>query len=73
MHFFFFLLLVARNNLFYVCIGLGIGTTCGYMIGCWVARPYYPSPVMKAVACLALKDPDVSFQVSENRFTSYEY
>lgn len=40
-------------------IGLSVGTTCGYLIGTWVARPYYPSPVMKAVACLAFRDPDV--------------
>lgn len=57
-------ILVARNNLFYVCIGLGIGTTCGYMIGTWIARPYYPNPVMKAVACLAFREPDVRFKHS---------
>ncbi|XP_031628018.1 reticulon-4-interacting protein 1, mitochondrial-like isoform X2 [Contarinia nasturtii] len=49
---------IARNNLFYVCIGLSIGTTCGYVIGTWIARPFYPVPVMKAVACLTLRDPD---------------
>lgn len=53
-----FVISVARNNLFYICIGLSIGTTCGYFIGTWIARPYYPSPVMKAVACLAFREPD---------------
>lgn len=57
---------VARNNLFYVCIGLSIGTACGYIIGTWIARPYYPSPVMKAVACLAFRDPDVSCESVRN-------
>lgn len=61
-----FIVSVARNNMFYVIIGIGIGTTCGYMIGTWIARPYYPSPVMKAVACLAFREPDVSSQHSSN-------
>lgn len=54
------LLAVARNNLYFVCIGLGVGTTCGYFIGTWIARSYYPSPVMKAVACFNFREPDVS-------------
>lgn len=42
-----------------MCIGLTIGTSVGYFIGAWIARPYYPNPVMKAIACLAYKEPDV--------------
>lgn len=58
-NFIFVLFAVARNNLIFVCIGFGIGSTCGYMIGTWLTRPYYPRPVMKAVACLGFWHPDL--------------
>lgn len=58
--FFPFVISVALNNLFFICVGLSIGSVGGYMIGTWIARPFYPSPVMKAIACLAFREPDVS-------------
>ena len=51
---------VARNNLFFVCVGLGIGTTGGILLGMWMARPHFSSPVMRAIACFSFKDADVS-------------
>lgn len=50
---------VARNNLFFICVGLSIGTAGGYILGTWMARPFYPCPVMKAIACFAFREPDV--------------
>lgn len=61
LYFLYLTFAVARNNIFFICIGLSIGTTCGYFIGTWMARPYYPTPVMKAVACYNFREPDVNY------------
>lgn len=44
----------------FICIGLGIGTTCGYLIGSWLARDRISVPCMKAIACVSYKSKDVS-------------
>lgn len=50
---------VCRNNVFYVCIGIGVGTVGGFMLGAYWSRPLAP-PVMKAIACTHLDGPNVS-------------
>lgn len=52
------ILLVARNNAFFVLIGLGFGTTGGFLLGLWLARPHLAEPIMKAVACISFRDND---------------
>uniref|UniRef100_A0A1L8DZN5 Putative reticulon-4-interacting protein 1 mitochondrial n=1 Tax=Nyssomyia neivai TaxID=330878 RepID=A0A1L8DZN5_9DIPT len=42
---------ISRNNAFFVCIGLGLGTAGGFFLGLWLARPSLSAPVMKAIAC----------------------
>lgn len=64
---FVFITLVCRNNAFYVCVGIGVGTIGGFMLGLYVARPYAP-PVMKSIACLYIRGPDV-----RNTFSFYNY
>lgn len=54
---------VARNNLFFVIIGLGVGASGGILLGMWIARPHFTSPVMKAIVCFSYKD-DVSNKIS---------
>lgn len=54
--FFFILFLVARNNLFFILVGFSVGTAGGIMIGMWMARPHFTSPVMKAIVCFSFKD-----------------
>lgn len=49
---------VSRNNAFFVLIGLGFGTTGGFLLGLWLARPHLAEPIMKAVACVSYKDSD---------------
>lgn len=50
---------VARNNTYFVLLGLGLGTAGGCMIGMWLARKSSTNPIMKSVAC-------VSFTGNEN-------
>jgi NADPH:quinone reductase-like Zn-dependent oxidoreductase len=47
-----FPLLVARNNAFFILVGLGFGTTGGFLIGFWLSRPHLVSPIMKSIAIL---------------------
>ncbi|XP_035787120.1 reticulon-4-interacting protein 1, mitochondrial-like isoform X2 [Anopheles albimanus] len=49
---------IARNNAFLVLIGLGFGTTGGFMLGMWIARPHLPTPIMKSIASTSFRDPD---------------
>ncbi|XP_063708074.1 reticulon-4-interacting protein 1, mitochondrial-like [Culicoides brevitarsis] len=49
---------ISRNNAFFVLIGLGFGTTGGFLLGLWLARPHLAEPIMKAVACVSYKDSD---------------
>lgn len=55
---------VARNNLFFVLVGLGIGATGGIFLGMWMARPHFTSPVMKAIVCVSFKE-DVNMDSRE--------
>ncbi|XP_053671147.1 reticulon-4-interacting protein 1, mitochondrial-like [Anopheles nili] len=49
---------IARNNAFAILIGLGFGTTGGFMLGVWLARPHLPTPIMKSIASTSFRDPD---------------
>ncbi|XP_058116791.1 reticulon-4-interacting protein 1, mitochondrial-like isoform X2 [Anopheles ziemanni] len=49
---------IARNNAFAILIGLGFGTTGGFMLGMWLARPHLPTPIMKSIASTSFRDPD---------------
>uniref|UniRef100_A0A182IPZ2 Uncharacterized protein n=1 Tax=Anopheles atroparvus TaxID=41427 RepID=A0A182IPZ2_ANOAO len=49
---------IARNNAFAILIGLGFGTTGGFMLGMWIARPHLPTPIMKSIASTSFRDPD---------------
>lgn len=39
-------------------VGLGLGTTGGFFLGLWLARPHIAEPIMKAVACVSFRDSD---------------
>lgn len=55
----FGLILVARNNTYFVLLGLGLGATGGCMIGLYFARKSIANPIMKSVACVSfLGGPD---------------
>ncbi|GAB0090827.1 Reticulon-4-interacting protein 1 [Sergentomyia squamirostris] len=49
---------ISRNNAFFVCVGLGLGTAGGFFLGLWLARPSPSAPVMKAITCSSFDDPD---------------
>uniref|UniRef100_A0A1B0CFE2 Enoyl reductase (ER) domain-containing protein n=1 Tax=Lutzomyia longipalpis TaxID=7200 RepID=A0A1B0CFE2_LUTLO len=49
---------ISRNNAFFVCVGLGLGTAGGFFLGLWLARPSLSAPVMKAIACTHTGYPD---------------
>ena len=38
-----------------------MGTAAGFMLGVYLGREHHPHPIMKAVACLALRGRDVRF------------
>ncbi|XP_055704646.1 reticulon-4-interacting protein 1, mitochondrial-like isoform X2 [Phlebotomus papatasi] len=42
---------ISRNNMFFVCVGLGLGTAGGFLLGLWLARPSVSAPVMKSISC----------------------
>lgn len=46
-------MLVARNNSYYVLLGLGLGATGGCMVGLYLARKSIANPIMKSVACVS--------------------
>ncbi|KAJ6647952.1 Reticulon-4-interacting protein 1, mitochondrial [Pseudolycoriella hygida] len=47
-----------QNNMFYVCVGLGLGVAGGFLLGMWYAKPKLAAPVMKSIACMYLNEPD---------------
>lgn len=53
----FILILVARNNTYFVLLGAGFGAAGGLMIGMWLARNA-ANPIMKSVACVSYVGPD---------------
>lgn len=53
-------ILVARNNAYFILVGLTIGTAGGFMLGVYLGRESIPHPIMKAVACLAFRGKEVN-------------
>lgn len=49
---------ISRNNIFFVSVGLGIGTVGGFVLGFWLARPHLISPVMKSISCISFSNDD---------------
>lgn len=49
---------IARNNTYFVMLGLGLGATGGCMIGVYLARKSIANPIMKSVACVSFIGPD---------------
>ncbi|XP_059607478.1 reticulon-4-interacting protein 1, mitochondrial-like isoform X2 [Phlebotomus argentipes] len=49
---------ISRNNAFFVCVGLGLGTAGGFFLGLWLARPTLARPVMKAIMCTSFRSPE---------------
>lgn len=52
------LILVARNNTYFVLLGVGFGAAGGCMVGMWLARKIVANPIMKSVACTSFHDHD---------------
>ncbi|CAG9797952.1 unnamed protein product [Chironomus riparius] len=44
---------IARNNTYFVLVGLGTGCMFGCMFGVWLARKTIANPIMKSVACVS--------------------
>lgn len=53
MYLFTTLVLVARNNTYFVLIGMSVGAISGIGIGIWLARKNISNPIMKSVACVS--------------------
>ena len=51
-----YLFSVSRNNAFFILIGLGFGTTGGFLLGFWLTRPHLVSPIMKAISITKYAD-----------------
>lgn len=52
------LILVARNNTYFVLLGVGFGAAGGCMVGMWLARKIVANPIMKSVACTSFHGHD---------------
>lgn len=51
-------ILVARNNTYFILLGVGFGAAGGCMVGMWLARKIVANPIMKSVACTSFHGHD---------------